>query len=161
MSDDTYPMPPDGWVCFHCGERFTTPGTAEDHFGKSPDDTAACKIKVGEERGLVMEMRRAQEQAEEQLQRALQAERDLEAAECRIASLTTAMQGYKPFAKCRSINEVFFVFDSMEGRALAAEERERVLVEAVGEAGFAVYLTDAGKTFLKVWNPTSGIPQAR
>ena len=57
---DTYPTPPDGWVCFHCGERFTTPGSAQDHFGDRPEDTAACRIKVGEERGLVMELRRNQ-----------------------------------------------------------------------------------------------------
>ena len=53
-------MPKDGWVCFHCGERFTTPGSAEDHFGARPTDQAACLIKVGEERGLVMELRKVQ-----------------------------------------------------------------------------------------------------
>ena len=53
-------MPPDGWVCFHCGERFTTVGAARDHFGARPSDMAACKIKVGEERGLVMALRRAE-----------------------------------------------------------------------------------------------------
>ena len=58
--DDTHPMPPDGWVCFHCGERFITPGSAEDQFGARPTDTAACRIKVGHERGLVMELRRLQ-----------------------------------------------------------------------------------------------------
>ena len=71
------------------------------------------------------------------------------------------MKQYRPFAKCDSMQDVFNVYDSMEGRALAFEEREKVLVEAVNEAGFAVYLTDGGKTFIKVWNrnPTSGIPQ--
>ena len=56
---DTYPYPVSGpgWVCFHCGERFTTPGAAEDHFGESPEKTAACRIKVGEGRGLVMALR--------------------------------------------------------------------------------------------------------
>ena len=58
---DTYPMPPDGWVCFHCGERFTTPGGAEDHFGSHPTLTAACRIKAGEEMGLVMALRRAEQ----------------------------------------------------------------------------------------------------
>ena len=62
---DTYPMPEDGWVCFHCGERFTTVGTAEDHFGARPSDMAACLIKVGEERGLVMELRRVQAELRE------------------------------------------------------------------------------------------------
>ena len=65
VKQDTYPMPEDGWVCFHCGERFTTVGTAEDHFGARPTDMAACLIKVGEERGLVMELRRVQAELRE------------------------------------------------------------------------------------------------
>lgn len=60
MTQEFYLSPPDGWVCFHCGERFTTFGAAEDHFGARPTDTAACRIKVGSERGLVMELRRVQ-----------------------------------------------------------------------------------------------------
>ena len=61
----TYPMPKNGWVCFHCGERFTTFGGAQDHFGAHPSDMAACLIKVGEERGLVMELRRLQAEVRE------------------------------------------------------------------------------------------------
>ena len=64
-AQDTYPMPADGWVCFHCGERFTTVGAAEVHFGARPTDMAACLIKVGEERGLVMELRRVQAELRE------------------------------------------------------------------------------------------------
>ena len=60
-----YEMPPDGWVCFHCGERFTTVGAAEDHFGERPTDMAGCRIKIGEERGLVMELRRLQARVRE------------------------------------------------------------------------------------------------
>ena len=58
----TYRMPADGWVCYHCGERFKTPGGARDHFGATPVETAACIIKAGEERGLVMALRRAEEE---------------------------------------------------------------------------------------------------
>ncbi len=29
----TYEEPKDGWVCFHCGERFTKIGLAREHFG--------------------------------------------------------------------------------------------------------------------------------
>ena len=64
---DTYSMPPDGWVCFHCGERFTTPGGAKDHFGSHPSATAACRIKVGEEMGLLMALRRAETYIIEQI----------------------------------------------------------------------------------------------
>ena len=56
VPQETYPMPADGWVCFHCGERFTTPGGAQDHFGARPTDMAACLIKVGSERGLVVQL---------------------------------------------------------------------------------------------------------
>ena len=41
-------MPKEGWVCFHCGERFTTFGSAEDHFGARPTNIAACRIKIGD-----------------------------------------------------------------------------------------------------------------
>jgi hypothetical protein len=51
-----------GWQCFHCGEIFTTVGGASDHFGASPDKEPGCliKIKVGDERGLLMELRKAE-----------------------------------------------------------------------------------------------------
>ena len=54
-------MPRDGWVCFHCGERFTTYGAAEDHFGKTPEAKVGCLINT-EERGLLMSLRRAEEE---------------------------------------------------------------------------------------------------
>ena len=58
--EDTYLAPVGGWTCFHCGETFTTEGSASDHFGERPGDVAACRIKSGEERGLVMQIRRLQ-----------------------------------------------------------------------------------------------------
>ena len=33
---DSYPMPLNGWTCFHCGENFTAYGLARDHFGIGP-----------------------------------------------------------------------------------------------------------------------------
>lgn len=59
---DTYDIPKDGWVCFHCGERFTTPGGARDHFGGTIYALAGCQIKVGEERGLLMALRKAEDE---------------------------------------------------------------------------------------------------
>lgn len=55
-----YAPPAHGWTCFHCGETFTTPGSARDHFGFEPSVDPACVIKVGEERGLAMELRRVE-----------------------------------------------------------------------------------------------------
>jgi len=62
MSDDTYQKPPHGWTCFHCGETFTTPGSARDHFGGSIDAEPGCLIRVqlGDERGLLYALRQAE-----------------------------------------------------------------------------------------------------
>ena len=65
MAQETCRMPPDGWVCFHCGERFTTVGGAQVHFGRWPSSTAGCMIKAGEERGLLMEVRRLEAELRE------------------------------------------------------------------------------------------------
>lgn len=55
-------VPKGGWTCFHCWENFTTPGAAQDHFGATPSATPACQIKAGAERGLVMALRKAEEE---------------------------------------------------------------------------------------------------
>lgn len=61
---ETYDRPPHGWTCFHCGETFTTVGCAADHFGDTPAATPGCLLKVslGHERGLLMALRRAEQQ---------------------------------------------------------------------------------------------------
>lgn len=61
----TYAAPPHGWTCFHCGDTFTTIGAARDHFGFEPSNDPACRIKIGAERGLVMELRKAEAAAAE------------------------------------------------------------------------------------------------
>lgn len=62
MSDGTYTAPAHGWTCFHCGETFTTVGSARDHFGATPDATPGCMVKValGGERGLLAALRKAE-----------------------------------------------------------------------------------------------------
>lgn len=59
---DTYPVPEHGWTCFHCCESFTTPGDARDHFGGEPGGLTGCEIKAGEERGLLMALRKAEDE---------------------------------------------------------------------------------------------------
>lgn len=148
----TYERPKDGWCCFHCGEVFMTVGAAQDHFGVGPGYEPGCvlKVKLGDERGWLLELRKAEQRADEQLERALQAERELEAAQCQIDSLSTAMRGYKPFRECRGMSDVFNVYDFMEGLKLAAEDRERRLVDLIGQNGFIVMQRDEdGSLFLK------------
>lgn len=55
-------MPTHGWTCFHCGENFTTVGSARDHFGGDILKEPGCLIRVqlGDERGLLMALRKAE-----------------------------------------------------------------------------------------------------
>lgn len=61
---DTYVMPAHGWTCFHCGETFTTPGSARQHFGATPDRQPGCieKVNLGGERGLLAALRKAEDE---------------------------------------------------------------------------------------------------
>ena len=110
---DTYPMPLDGWVCFHCGERFTTPGAASDHFGARPGSGLACKIKAGDERGLVMELRKAQTERDE--------------ARAEVKALREALQDLIPrFVRCAEMSS------TQEFVRLAVKKHRAVLTDTAG-----------------------------
>lgn len=64
-TSETYSMPSHGWTCFHCGETFKTPGAARDHFGFTQASDPACRIKLGAERGLLMALRKAEQELAE------------------------------------------------------------------------------------------------
>src|ERR1051326_4256192 len=111
-----------GWRCFHCVETFTTPGAARDHFGDYMNSTPGCilKVQLGNERGWLMELRRLQEENEHLRQ---QMNEEYWNQTAFNAHLKTLIQSYRPFRKCNSLQDVLYVYDSMEGRALAAEEK--------------------------------------
>ena len=58
--EPTYEAPSDGWVCFHCGERFQLYLPARMHFGPTPDSIPACCIG----RDDLIALRRAENQVE-------------------------------------------------------------------------------------------------
>lgn len=63
---ETYPTPEHGWTCFHCGEHFAGDASgqyhARQHFGRTPDDTPVCKMRVPGEYHLLRALRAAEEQ---------------------------------------------------------------------------------------------------
>jgi hypothetical protein len=120
---DTVSMPKEGITCFHCGERFKTIGSAEDHFGATPRALTGCQIKAGEERGLLMAFRKTEASRDDWMQRALAAEAEVDHLTCVNSAAVAEIQSYRPFRQCNSIRDVFFVYDSIEGRALAAEAK--------------------------------------
>lgn len=67
-SEGNYLAPRHGWTCFHCGDTFTTPGAARQHFGFDPTYDPACRIKLDEERGLVRALRSTERKYRELLE---------------------------------------------------------------------------------------------
>lgn len=135
MSEDKRP-----WICFHCGFETTDETEAQAHFGERDDAeefTPTCqwwkRIPDGE-----------RAQAYQQLLQELEGERrrsetlrvSNEGLEYQVNAQQGAIQSYKPFRQCRSINDVFFVYDSMEGRALAAEEQVKHWEEKIRSTGY-------------------------
>lgn len=108
------------WTCFHCGETFTTIGSATDHFGDTIEAHPGCQVRVqfGNERGLQMALRKAEREIRKL--RAANEQLDHEAGHGR-AMESEIERRFKNGA--RSVTDAFNLFDSMEGRALAAEER--------------------------------------
>lgn len=113
---DTYQKPAHGWTCFHCGDTFTTFGSARDHFGATPAEVPGCIIKAGHERHLLMELRKAQAREAE-----LQLERDslsdqLEAALLSKQDVLRLVKG------ARTSYDVQCYVETLFGRAQASEE---------------------------------------
>jgi hypothetical protein len=121
LPSGTYAMPAHGWTCFHCGETFAHENPARMHFGETPDKTPACLLKLtSEERSLVRRIRGLEFEIE-RLRHDI--EYETTAANVFSGKLQSLLNSYKPFRGCRSLQDVFNVYDSIEGRALAAEER--------------------------------------
>lgn len=61
---DTYPTPPHGWTCFHCGITFepTMAGQrmAQQHFGARPSMLPLCKDRDDAYESLLRRCRRAE-----------------------------------------------------------------------------------------------------
>jgi hypothetical protein len=119
---EEYQAPEHGWTCFHCGETFTTVGSAGDHFGNHPGALPGCmeRVRLGEERGLLMSLRKAEARIAELLSD-IHNESSYSAGF--YAALGCSIQSFKAFKHCRSLQDVFNLYDSMEGRALSAEEK--------------------------------------
>lgn len=60
---DVYERPNEGWVCYHCGERFVTPGSARLHFGTRPNTETACKL-LGADYDLIKRLRSAEDEVQ-------------------------------------------------------------------------------------------------
>jgi hypothetical protein len=120
---DTYPTPAHGWTCFHCGETYLHHYSARQHFGATPDKVPACLMKIEPGDRPLLRKIRALEAEADRLRTDL--EFDTTGTKVFCGRLQSMLNAYKPFRGCRTIQDVFNVYDSMEGRAIAAEEWAR------------------------------------
>lgn len=147
----------DGWRCFHCGETFTDKHAARDHFGDDCEANAACIQVLTETEKAIVEDRRLWRD------RAFRAEDENEKLGHQLSSVEWEIR--TKFKGCNSLTDVFHAYDSMEGRALAAEEHLQALASQ-GAAGadvpisagdaikFALTIDDTfdAVEFLATWN---------
>jgi len=126
-------IPEHGWTCFHCGETFTTVGSARDHFGGMPDKQPGCMIRVqlGDERGLQMALRTAEDEIER-----LRLDVDNETTNIQqfYNQLRSVIAGYTAFKDCRTIQDIFNLYDSLEGEKIALAEKNEQLRQQLTEA---------------------------
>lgn len=116
----------DTWTCFHCGFKASDRAEAAAHFGDMDDEYPLCIIW----KDLDADGRASEYQSQS---RELDAEREENSA------LRTTNEGLEyrlleyedlagsRFKGCKSLNDAFNLFDTMEGRALAAEEKIKIL----------------------------------
>lgn len=115
------------WRCFHCDFITTDPKEAQAHFGDRDDAsefTPTCKWWLSmpdSERAVTLQdtVKQLTDEQDHSANLSIQ----VEALTYQVEAQTACIQSYKPFRSCRTINDVFCLFDSMEGRALAAEEQ--------------------------------------
>ena len=114
------------WRCFYCDFITMDHAEAAAHFGDRDDAEEfkpLCrwwKNMPEPERAETLQDTLKQLAAEQRENERLRIK--LEALEYQIDSQESVIKSYKPFRGCRTVHDVFCLYDSMEGRALAAEE---------------------------------------
>lgn len=155
MTTDTYPQPEHGWCCFHCGETFTTPGSARNHFGATPAGVPGCIIKAGDERGLLMALRKVEAQLAELkdfdpvIAAAYQRDHEKAVRACQLAAEYTPeiTSGESPANVIQLLAALLAGAREIKGLGRATDEGEGVLtLQFVDQA--------AAQSFMEHYTPT-------
>lgn len=125
---DTYMPPAHGWTCFHCGETFHIEVQARGHFGSDVSGEPMCVMRANAfarfPRNEWPLMYRLRELETEVTKLRHDINEDISLDRAYYARLESDIRGTAAaFKDCRTLRDLFNLYDSMEGRALAAEER--------------------------------------
>lgn len=115
------------WRCFHCDFITTDRAEAAAHFGDRDDAEEfkpICKwwASMSSDEKL-RALQDALRELEAERRENLSQRTAIEGLQYQVDGLVPQIKSYAPFRGCNSIYDVFCVYDSMEGRALAAEEK--------------------------------------
>jgi hypothetical protein len=115
-AEGAYHAPLLGWTCFHCGETFHREKTAREHFGEYTGFDPACieRLKFSDAE-LMRRVRVAESLAERDRAAMSHAVEERDAEYARIPAFLRRFEG------TQTLNDVFHLYDSMQGRAIAAE----------------------------------------
>ena len=118
------------WRCFQCDFITFDPEEAAAHFGDRDDGEEfkpICKWwdRLEDDRERIKTLQDTIRSLNKGAADNMRLLTKIEGLEYQVDSIVNTIQSYKPFRQCRSIYDVFCLFDSMEGRALAAEEQVR------------------------------------
>lgn len=118
------------WRCFHCGFETSDKTEASGHFGEFGEEYPLCiHWSDLDADGKASEFQSINAELEGEREENLKLRQQVEQLEYLTGSQEAAISSR--FKGCRTINEAFFKYDSMEGRALAAEERIAALEAAL------------------------------
>jgi hypothetical protein len=123
-----YARPQNGWTCFHCGDTFTTPEEAREHFGPTPEWDPLCFDAKAEHGDLARRLRAAEISALEARMDRQAAEDEADMANARLADLPRLFPG------ALSPHDAWLEHDHWKSRARAAEDILAQLWKADPEA---------------------------
>lgn len=113
---------PTVWTCFHCGFQTSDRLKASGHFGDMGEQDPLCVVWVDlDADGRASEIQNVAGQLTEEFEENCRLRTQMEGLEYRLLEFENLLGSR--FPKCRNLDDAFNLYDSMEGRALAAEER--------------------------------------
>ena len=122
---ETVPTTETGWKCFHCGVMCATHAEATGHFGPTETWKPTCQDRSSELE-LLARTRAAESGAHDFLGQRNDADEQSEIASAKLSELGR-------FKGAKSIYDAWCMFESMEGRALAAEAMMAAVARMAGE----------------------------
>lgn len=110
------------WRCFHCEFATSDAKEAAAHFGDRDDESPICVTwKELNADGKLAEFQQMFGELESERDESNQLRMSVETLEYRLSEYENLLSSR--FKNCRTLNDAFNLFDSVEGRMLAAEEK--------------------------------------